>query len=114
MTSYIILESADNLSDHEPLFCYLDCCIDDLPPNIDDSCTLNTKPLWHSTIDSDIEVYKGTLDNRVPLYSLNACVLNSTMPCNCITPHIDAINSFIDHIIGSGKICYVYSYSAHK
>ena len=45
VTNYSILESTDNLSDHEPLFCYFDCCIDDLPSNIDDSCTLNKKPL---------------------------------------------------------------------
>ena len=42
VTKYSILESTDSLSDHEPLFCYLDCCIDDLPPTIDDSCTLNS------------------------------------------------------------------------
>ena len=66
VTNYTsILESTDNLSDHEPLFCYLDCCIDDLPPNIDDSCTLNKKPLWHSAKDSDIEAYIGTLNRRV-------------------------------------------------
>ena len=60
MTNHSILESTDNLSDHEPLFCYLDCCIDDLLPNMDDSCTLNKKPLWHSAKDSDIGAYKGT------------------------------------------------------
>ena len=26
------------------------------------------------------------------------------MPCSCIVPHIDAINSFHDHIIESCKI----------
>ena len=106
VTKYSILESTDNLSDHhEPLFCYLDCCIDDLPPTIiDDSCTLNKKPLWHSTKDSDIEAYKCTLDNCLPLYSSNACILNSTMPCSCIVPYIEAINNFHDHIIESCKI----------
>ena len=29
VTNYSILESTDNVSDLEPLFCYLDCCIDD-------------------------------------------------------------------------------------
>ena len=84
VANYSILKSTDNLSDHEPLFCYIDCCIDDLPLNIDDSCTLNKKPLWHSAKYSDIEAYKCTLDNCIPLYSLNACIFNSTMPCSCI------------------------------
>ena len=44
VTNYSILESADNLSDNGPLFCYLDCCIDDLPSKVDNSCTLNKKP----------------------------------------------------------------------
>ena len=115
VTNYSRLESTDNLSDHVPLFCYLDCCIDDLPPNIDDSCTLNKKPLWQSAKDSDIEAYIGTLDNCLSLYSLNACILNSTLPCSCIVPHIDAINSFHDHIIESCKIAMsVHIYSAHK
>ena len=43
-------------------------------------CDNNKKPLRHSTKDSDIETYKGTLDNCLPLYSLNACILNCTMP----------------------------------
>ena len=30
VTNDSILESTDNISDYEPLFCYLDCCIDDL------------------------------------------------------------------------------------
>ena len=33
VTNYSILDSTDSLSDHELLFCYLNCCIDDLPPN---------------------------------------------------------------------------------
>ena len=74
-----MLESTDNLSDHEPLFCHLDCCIDDLPPNIDDSCTLNKKPLCHLAKNSDIEVYKCILDNCFLLYSLNACIILYTI-----------------------------------
>ena len=66
--------------------------------------TLNKKPLWHSAKDSDIEAYIGTLDNCLSLYSLNACILNSTLPCSCIVPHIDAINSFHYHITESCKI----------
>ena len=54
--------------------------------------------------DSDIEAYKCTLNNCLPLYSLNACILNSTLPCSCIVPHMDAINSFHDHLIKSCKI----------
>ena len=44
------------------------------------------------------------MDNCLSLYSLNACILNSTLPCSCIVPHIDAINSFHAHIIESCKI----------
>ena len=44
------------------------------------------------------------LNNCLSLYSLNACILNSTLPCSCIVPHIDAINSFHDHIIEFCKI----------
>ena len=44
------------------------------------------------------------MDNCLSLYSLNACILNSTMSCSCIVPHIDAISNFHDHIIESCKI----------
>ena len=79
---------------------------DDLPSNIDDSCTLNTKPLWHSAKDSDIEAYESTPYNCLLIYFIysNTCTLKRTISCSCIVPHIDAINSFHDHIIESCKI----------
>ena len=65
---------------------------------------INEKPLWHSAKDSDIEAYKGTLDNYLSLYSLNVCILNSTMPCSCIVPHIDLYIAFMTTLLNHVKL----------
>ena len=104
ISNYKACHSADNVSDHIPLFCYLDICIDDLPNKIEESYTFNSKPLWHSTKDADIEAYKRTLDNRLKLCSLNSCIISNSMPCVCDVSHVDAISNFHDYIIDSCKI----------
>ena len=55
ISNYKACDSADNVSDHILLFCYLDICIDDLPSKIEERYTFNSKPLWHSAKDADIE-----------------------------------------------------------
>ena len=99
ISKYRTCDSADNLSDHIPLFCDLDICIVDLPNKIDETCILNSKPLWHSAKDVDIEAYKRTLDDRLQLCSLNSCIITNSMPCVCDVSHVDAISNFHDYII---------------
>ena len=55
ISNYKACDSANNVSDHIPLSCYLDICIDDIPSEIKESYTFNSKPLWHSAKDADIE-----------------------------------------------------------
>ena len=45
--------------------------------------TFNSKPLWHSVKDVDIEAYKRTLDGRLKLCSLNSCIISNSMHCVC-------------------------------
>ena len=104
ISKYRTCDSADNLSDHIPLFCDLDICIVDLPNKIDETCIFNSKPLWHSAKDVDIEAYKRTLDDRLQLCSLNSCIITNSMPCVCDVSHVDAISNFHDYIIDSCKI----------
>ena len=85
ISNYRTCDSADDVSDHIPLFCDLDICIDDFPSKRKESYTFNSKPLWHSAKDSDIEAYKSTLDERLKLCSLNSCIIsNSTMYVLCM------------------------------
>ena len=104
ISKYRTCDSSDNLSDHIPLFCDLDICIVDLPNKIDETCIFNSKPLWHSAKDVDIEAYKRTLDDRLQLCSLNSCIITNSMPCVCDISHVDAISNFHDYIIDSCKI----------
>ena len=104
ISKYRTCDSADNLSDHIPLFCDLVICVVDLPNKIDETCIFNSKPLWHSAKDVDIEAYKRTLDDRLQLCSLNSCIITNSMPCVCDVSHVDAISNFHDYIIDSCKI----------
>ena len=89
-----------------PIFCYLDICIDDLPNKIEESYTFNSKLLWHSAKDADIEAYKikRTLDDRLKLCLLNSCIISNSMPCVCDVSHVYDISNFHDYIIDSCKM----------
>ena len=104
ISNYKACDSADNVSDHIPFFCFLDFCIDDLPSKIEKSYTFNSKPLWHSAKDADIEAYKRTLDDRLKFCSLNSCIISNSMPCVCDASHVYAISNFHNYIIDSYKI----------
>ena len=85
ISNYKACDSSDNVSNHIPLFYYLDICIDNLPSKIEESYTFNRKPLWHSAKDADIEAYKRTLDDRLKLCCMHmyGCELWN-MSCNYI------------------------------
>ena len=82
----------------------IDFSIVDLPSKIEESYTFNSKPLWHSAKDADIEAYKRTLDGRLKLCTLNSCIISNSMPCVCDVSHVDAISNFHNYIIDACKI----------
>ena len=106
ISNYKACDSADNVSEHIQLFCYLDICIDDLPSKIEESYTFNSKPLWHLAKDADIEAYKRTLDDRLKLCSLNSSIVSNSIPfvCDIHVSHVNAISNFHNYIIDACKI----------
>ena len=57
---YYTKESADNLSDHVPLYMLLECTIVDVSPEQD--VILKEKPIWNLAKEKDILEYQGKLN----------------------------------------------------